>query len=78
MAFVPSCRVRSAGAVSVHNCAGGPRFSLLAGHPPLTQAAPTGSSLIWPIALKILARMKDAGFSLICWYIIALVFQDQV
>jgi hypothetical protein len=39
---------------------------------------PTGPSLIWPIVL-ISVRTKDAGLSSsICWYLIALVFQDQV
>jgi hypothetical protein len=59
-----SCRIQFAGAVSVRNCAGGPRLSFLAGRPPPMQAAPDG--LIPDPADsvdKILARMKDAGFS---------------
>jgi manganese peroxidase len=58
------CRIQFAAAVSVRNCAGGPRLSFLAGRPPPTQAAPDG--LIPDPADsvdKILARMKDAGFS---------------
>jgi hypothetical protein len=57
-------RIQFAAAVSVRNCAGGPRIAFMAGRPNATQAAPDG--LVPDPADSVttmLARVADAGLT---------------